>query len=168
MRVPSSTQLKKRLHWPAYDPWTAHASARLIWGCWCGLRRRFSKVSQVANLPRYSTFLEFFGKGTQGGPCECSRPLAERSLRYPSYTNFRDRRWGAGLLIQTNRKTTFDSCVRVTYVIDPPGTFKTTARTAAHSTHYVCYTARTSAHRAQHTALCSSAHATRPRAPHVE
>ena len=60
-------------------------------------------MSQVANLPRYSTFLEFFGKGTQGGPCECSRPLAERSLRYPSYTNFRDRRPGAGLLIQTNR-----------------------------------------------------------------
>ena len=25
--------------------------------------------------------------------------MAERSLRYPSYTNFRDRRWGAGLLI---------------------------------------------------------------------
>ena len=31
------------------------------------------------------------------------RPLAERSLNYPSYTNFRDRRPGAGLLIQTNR-----------------------------------------------------------------
>ena len=58
---------------------------------------------QTRILPRYSTFLEFFGKGTQGGPCECSRPLAERSLRYPSYTNFRDRRPGAGLLIQTNR-----------------------------------------------------------------
>ena len=98
---------KIRLPWPRYDPWTAHASARLIWGCWCNLRRGFSKVSQVANLPRYSTFLEFFGKGTQGGPCECSRPLAERSLRYPSYTNFRDRREGAGLLIQTNRSLAF-------------------------------------------------------------
>ena len=60
-------------------------------------------MGQVANLPRYSAFLEFFSKGTQGGPCECSRPLAERSLKYPSYTNFTDRRWGAGLLIQTNR-----------------------------------------------------------------
>ena len=89
MRVPSSTQLKKR--------------CRLIWGCWCDLRRSFSKMGQVANLPRYSTFLEFFGKGTQGGPCECSRPLAERSLKYPSYTNLRDRKMGAGLLIQTNR-----------------------------------------------------------------
>ena len=103
MRVPSSTQLKKRLHWPAYDPWTAHASARLIWGCWCRLRRSFSKTVQLSNLPPYSAFLEFFCRGPRGGPCGCRRSLAERSLKYPSYTNFRDRRPGAGLLIQTNR-----------------------------------------------------------------
>ena len=50
-----------------------------------------------------SQFTPPLDRGTQGGPCGCSRPLAERSLKYPSYTNLRDRKMGAGLLIQTNR-----------------------------------------------------------------
>ena len=79
------------------------SSARLIWGCWCRLRRSFSNSVQLSNLPPYSAFLAFFCRAPRGGPRGCRRSLAERSLKYPSYTNFRDRRPGAGLLIQTNR-----------------------------------------------------------------
>ena len=79
------------------------SSARLIWGCWCRLRRSFSKVWETRNLPPYSAFLAFFCRAPRGGARGCRRSLAERSLKYPSYTNLRDRKMGAGLLIQTNR-----------------------------------------------------------------
>ena len=81
------------------------SSARLIWGCWCRLRRSFSNSVHLSNLPPYSAFLAFFCRAPRGGPRGCRRSLVERSLKYPSYTNFRDRRPGAGLLIQTNRSS---------------------------------------------------------------
>ena len=93
----------KTLPDPKGDAEGPSSSARLIWGCWCHLRRSFSKVSQLSIYPLLSAFLAFFCRAPRGGARGCRRSLAERSLRYPSYTNFTDRRPGAGLLIQTNR-----------------------------------------------------------------
>ena len=93
----------KTLPDPKGDAEGPSSSARLIWGCWCHLRRSFSKVSQLSIYPLLSAFLAFFCRAPRGGARGCRRSLAERSLKCPSYTNFTDRRWGAGLLIQTNR-----------------------------------------------------------------
>ena len=82
------------------------SSARLIWGCWCRLRRSFSNSVHLSNLPPYSAFWAFLCRAPRGGARGCRRSLAERSVKYPSYTNFTDRRPGAGLLIQTNRRAT--------------------------------------------------------------
>ena len=78
----------KTLPDPKGDAEGPSSSARLIWGCWCHLRRSFSKVSQLSIYPLLSAFLAFFCRAPRGGPRGCRRSLAERSLRYPSYTNF--------------------------------------------------------------------------------
>ena len=94
---------KKRLPWPTYAmdrpcqrasylglllPFAA-GPGQAGSAAWPGVYFKVGQLS-LSNLPRYSAFLEFFCKGTQGAPCGCSRSLSERSLkyrRYPSYTS---------------------------------------------------------------------------------
>ena len=52
----------------------------------------------------FGTFFFVEGSAEEGPLVTPQRFRRHRGwLRYPSYTNFTDRRWGAGLLIQTNR-----------------------------------------------------------------
>ena len=141
------------------------SSARLIWGCWCRLRRSFSNSVQLSNLPPYSAFLAFFCRAPRGGGRGCRRSLAERSLKCPSYTNFTDRRWGAGLLIQTNRITgrSAASTRRLLESLRLPTTSALSALPPA--SQILAFSRRQSSCVKLHNLRLSGAHSSRPEGP---